>query len=73
MARVLHCMTTDSDTPIGVTKEKPMLWTVAVILFLLWAVGFFTANAFGGLIHLLLVAAVIVVLVNLVQGRRSMA
>ena len=49
-----------------------MLWTVAVILFLLWAVGFFSANAFGGLIHLLLVAAVIVVLVNLVQGRRSM-
>jgi hypothetical protein len=49
-----------------------MLWTIAVILFLLWAVGFFTANAFGGLIHLLLVAAVIVVMVNLLQGRRSL-
>lgn len=73
MARVLLHMTADSDTPTGVTKEKPMLWTVAVILFLLWAVGFFTANAFGGLIHLLLVAAVVVVLVNLLQGRRSMA
>jgi uncharacterized protein DUF5670 len=49
-----------------------MLWTVAVILMLLWAVGFFTAHAFGGLIHLLLVAAVVVVLLNLVQGRRTL-
>jgi hypothetical protein len=49
-----------------------MLWTIAAILLVLWAVGFFTANAFGGLIHLLLVGAVIVVLLNLVQGRRSM-
>ena len=49
-----------------------MLWTIVAILLLLWAIGFFSANAFGGLIHLLLVAAVVVVLVNVLQGRRSM-
>ena len=47
-----------------------MLWMIAMVLLVLWAVGLFTAHAFGGLIHLLLVAAVVVVLVNLVQGRR---
>jgi hypothetical protein len=72
MDHVLLYMTADSGTPIGATKEKPMLWTIAAILFALWAVGFFTANAFGGLIHLLLVAGIIVVLVNVLQGRRSM-
>jgi membrane protein YdbS with pleckstrin-like domain len=58
--------------PNGAAKEKPMLWTIAIVLILLWAVGFFSAHAFGGLIHLLLVAAVIVMLFNVVQGRRSL-
>jgi hypothetical protein len=48
-----------------------MLWTIVLILVVLWAVGFFTANSFGGLIHLLLLAAVAVFLVNLLQGRRT--
>ena len=61
-----------SGAPTGVAKEKPMLWTIAIILLLLWALGFFTANAFGGLIHLLLLAAVVVMLLNVIQGRRSM-
>jgi len=47
-----------------------MLWTIVVILFLLWALGLVTSTTMGGLIHLLLVAAVIVVLVRLIQGRR---
>jgi hypothetical protein len=47
-----------------------MLWTIAVILLVLWALGFFTAHAMGGFIHLLLVAAVVMVLVRLIQGRR---
>jgi hypothetical protein len=50
-----------------------MFWTIAMILLVLWAIGFFTAHAFGGLIHLLLLAAVVVVLVNVIQGRRSSA
>jgi hypothetical protein len=47
-----------------------MLWTIAVILFILWLLGFVVFHAAGGLIHLLLVIAVIVVIVRLITGRR---
>jgi hypothetical protein len=46
-----------------------MLWTIAVILLILWVLGF-AVHIGGGLIHLLLVAAVIVVIFNIVSGRR---
>ncbi|MBO0749744.1 MAG: lmo0937 family membrane protein [Porphyrobacter sp.] len=48
-----------------------MLWTIAVILVILWALGFLAFHVGGGLIHLLLVIAVIVVIWNLIAGRRS--
>ncbi|WP_153304421.1 lmo0937 family membrane protein [Desulfosudis oleivorans] len=47
-----------------------MLWTVAVILLILWLLGFVSSYTMGGFIHLLLVVAVIVVLVRVIQGRR---
>ena len=47
-----------------------MLWTIAVVLLVLWGLGFFTAHAMGGFIHILLVAAVVLVLVRIIQGRR---
>jgi hypothetical protein len=47
-----------------------MLWTIALILLVLWALGFFAFHVAGGLIHLLLVIAVIVFVVQLIQGRR---
>ena len=46
-----------------------MLWTIAVILFILWILGFFVVHVGGGLIHLLLVIAVIVIVYRLVTGR----
>ena len=46
-----------------------MLWTIAVILLVLWALGLVSSFTMGGFIHLLLVAAVIVVAVRLIQGR----
>jgi hypothetical protein len=46
-----------------------MLWTIAIILIVLWALGLFTHVA-GGLIHVLLVIAIIVIVLNLVRGRR---
>ena len=46
-----------------------MLVTLAIILFVLWALGFFAFHVAGGLIHLLLVIAVIVIIVNFVRGR----
>ena len=46
-----------------------MLLTIAIILFILWALGFFAFHVAGGLIHILLVIAVIVIIVNFVRGR----
>ena len=48
-----------------------MLWTIAVILLVLWAVGLVTSYTMGGFIHVLLVIAVVVVLINVIQGRRA--
>lgn len=47
-----------------------MLWTIAIILFVLWLLGMVTSNLFGGVLHILLVIAVIVVIIRLIQGRR---
>ena len=47
-----------------------MLWTIAVILLVLWLLGFVSSYTMGGFIHILLVIAVIVVLVGVIQGRR---
>lgn len=47
-----------------------MLWTICVILIVLWLLGMVTSYTMGGLIHILLVIAVIMVLVNVIQGRR---
>jgi hypothetical protein len=49
-----------------------MLYTIAVILVVLWLLGFLVAHVGGGLIHILLVAAVILVLWNLIAGRRAL-
>jgi hypothetical protein len=49
-----------------------MLWTVVVVLLILWALGLVTSYTMGGLIHLLLVAAIIVILVRVIQGRRAL-
>jgi hypothetical protein len=48
-----------------------MLWTIAVILIILWVLGLVSSYTMGGLIHILLVIAVIVVLLNIIQGRRG--
>ena len=48
-----------------------MLWTIAVILLVLWLVGLVTSYTMGGFIHVLLVIAIVVVLINVIQGRRA--
>jgi hypothetical protein len=48
-----------------------MLWTIAVVLVVLWLLGLVSSYTMGGFIHILLVLAIIVVLVNLIQGRRA--
>jgi len=47
-----------------------MLWTVAVIMLVLWALGLVTSYTMGGFIHVLLVIAIVVILVNVIQGRK---
>ena len=47
-----------------------MLWTIAVILLILWALGLVTSYTLGGFIHILIVAAVVLVIVRVIQGRR---
>jgi Family of unknown function (DUF5670) len=54
------------------TEEENMdlLWTLAVILLVLWLLGLVTSYTLGGFIHVLLVVALVVVLIRVIQGRR---
>ena len=47
-----------------------MLWTIAVVLAVLWLLGLVSSYTLGGFIHILLVLAIIVILINVIQGRR---
>jgi membrane protein required for beta-lactamase induction len=58
-------------TSLTQPKETSMLWTIIVILVVLWLLGFI-GHVGGGLIHLLLVIAVVVLVINLIQGRRGL-
>jgi hypothetical protein len=49
-----------------------MLWTVAVVLLVLWGLGFATSNTLGGLVHILLLLAIVAVVARVIQGRRSL-
>ena len=49
-----------------------MLYTIAVVLLVLWLLGFFAFHVGSGLIHILLVIAIIMVLINVIQGRRAL-
>lgn len=50
-------------------KENTMLWTIFVILLVLWLLGIVSGYTIGGFIHVLLVIAIVVVLIRLIQGR----
>ncbi len=52
-------------------RENEMLWTIFVVLLILWLLGF-TLHVGGGLIHIILVVAVIVLIYNLITGRRAL-
>ena len=49
-----------------------MLYTLAVILLVLWLLGFVSSYTMGGFIHILLVIAIVMILVNLISGRRPL-
>ncbi len=47
-----------------------MLWTIAIVLIVLWALGLVTSYTMGGFIHILLVVAVVTILIRLIMGRK---
>jgi hypothetical protein len=49
-----------------------MLWTIAVVLIILWLLGLVSSYTMGGFIHVLLVIAVVVILVNIIRGRKPL-
>ncbi len=51
-------------------EEFKMLWTIFVVLLILWLLGVVTSTTMGGFIHLLLIIAIAVVLIRVIQGRR---
>jgi hypothetical protein len=62
-----------APSPTGSPRDKEdgqMLWTIAVVLIALWLLGVVTSYTMGGLIHVLLVIAIIATLIRLIQGRR---
>ncbi len=50
-----------------------MLWTVAVVLLVLWGLGLMTSYTMGGFIHILLVLAIVTVLIRVIQGRKVLS
>ncbi len=56
--------------PANEGKQKHMLETIALLLIILWLLGFVSSYTMGGFIHILLVVAVVLILVRLIQGRR---
>jgi uncharacterized protein DUF5670 len=50
-------------------EEAEMLWTIAVILLVLWLLGMVSSYTMGGFVHLLLILAVVVIIIRLLQGR----
>ena len=69
MARRLLYALLVAARQVGAIKEVPMLWTLIAILLILWLLGFTVANL-GSLIHVLLVIALVVLIVQLATGRR---
>lgn len=58
-----------SHTIVG-KAERPMLWTIFLILLILWLLGVVSAYTLGGFIHILLLVALAVLLINIIEGRR---
>ena len=71
MYRQSLALTLAGDRLTGQEKVPHMLYTIAVVLLILWLLGLVTSYTLGGFIHILLVVAIVMVLLNLISGRRS--
>jgi hypothetical protein len=70
MRRYSPCRQQKRQGEYVVRKEDHMLWTIAVVLIVLWLLGLVSSYTMGGFIHILLVIAILTVLVSVIQGRR---
>ena len=61
----------NKEARIDFSEEEAMLWTIFVILLVLWLLGLVTSYTLGGFVHILLVLAVVVLVINLLQGRKA--
>ncbi|GJI98497.1 hypothetical protein RugamoR57_52150 [Duganella caerulea] len=64
-----HNGDTQNETKFNNPEENHMLYTIAVVLLILWLLGLVTSYTIGGFIHILLVVAIIMVLLRLISGR----
>jgi hypothetical protein len=67
----VNCWLTSGKRGIDHFQEKTMLWTMFVILLVLWLLGLVSGYTVGGFIHILLVIAIAVALINIISGRRA--
>ena len=51
--------------------EAKMLWIIGIVLLILWLLGLLTAHTFGGVIHVLLIIALVLIIIRLIQSRRG--
>jgi len=71
-----YCPSRSPGASLGHSKENlrrqelHLLWTIAVVLLILWLLGLVSSYTLGGFIHILLVLAIIVILIRVIQGRR---
>lgn len=71
--QTFSCVAVNQVLLVSERKEVCMLWTIFVMLLILWFLGLISSYTLGGYIHLLLVVALVVLLVNLLTGRRGAA
>ena len=64
--------TVSHEGTYDLTERNLMLWTIFVILLVLWLLGWTTFHALGGFVHILLVIAIVVLIIQLIQGRRPL-
>jgi asparagine N-glycosylation enzyme membrane subunit Stt3 len=69
----LVCQPTRKSLSLDLRRVKFMLWTIAVLLLILWMLGMVSSYTLGGFIHILLVLAIVAVLIRLIQGRNPVA
>jgi hypothetical protein len=67
-----RCRRRNFPTAQALNSEAVMLWTIFIILLVLWLLGMVSSYTLGGFIHVLLVVAIVIALIQLIQGRRVM-